>query len=107
MEILDCRCRLCTDVFLILYSSRQAFITPLSLMSMLTMIFSCWESQLQKVTHCSLCRTVLQRFVDITYMFFTLNPFLVLLNRMLGNLVLSLPLTTIFVALLLVLQMTR
>jgi hypothetical protein len=92
---------------LILYSSRQAVITPLSLMSMLTMIFSCWECPLQKVPHCSLCRTVLQRFVDITSMFFTLNPFLVLLNRMLGNLVLSLPLATILVALLLVLQMTR
>ena len=40
-------------------------------------------------------------------MFFTLNPYIVLLITILGNLVLSLPLVTFLVALLLVLHMTR
>jgi hypothetical protein len=40
-------------------------------------------------------------------MFFTLNPCFVLLNMMLGDLVLSLPLATFLVALLLVLHITR
>ena len=92
---------------MILFGSRRAFITPLSLMSMFTMIFSCWDCPLQEVFQSSLCWTVLQRFVDITSMFFTLNPCFLLLITMLGNLVLSLPLATFLVALLLVLHMTR
>ena len=59
------------------------------------------------VSQSSLCWTVLQRFVDITSMFFTLKPCFVLLITMLGNLVLSHPLATFLVALLLVLHMTR
>jgi hypothetical protein len=80
------------DVSLILYCSSRAFITSLSLVSMFTMIFSCWDCPLQEDPHCSLCWKVLQRFLDITSMFFTLNPCFVLLITILGNLVLSLPL---------------
>jgi hypothetical protein len=80
---------------------------PLVLMSMFTMIFSFFDCPLQEVPHCSPCWTVLQRFVDITYMFFMLNPCFLLLITMLVNLVLSVPLATFLVALLLLLQMTR
>ena len=78
-------------------------IRPLSLMSVSTMISSCWDWPLQEVPHCSLCWTITQRFVDITPMFLRLSLCWLLLVTMAANLILSLSPAMSMLALLMVL----